>query len=183
MSYIKASNNTVEKYPYSIGMLRKDNPNTSFPKRMSDSALANWGVYPVTEAPDPAYDDMTQRVVIDSHPTLVSGNWVRQKSVVALSAEEAEAKAKQLMDSYSAAVQTLLDSTARDKGYDSIMSLCTYATSTNSKFAAEGQAGVAWRDSVWTDCYTILANVESGVRTQPTVEELVAELPTIVWPA
>jgi len=80
------------------------------------------------------------------------------------------------------AIQSMLDETAKERGYDSILSLCTYATSTNAKFAAEGQAAVEWRDEVWAKGYAILADVESGARAIPTVDELLAELPNFVWP-
>lgn len=80
------------------------------------------------------------------------------------------------------AVQQHLDSTARSRGYDSIISLCSYAGSTNARFAAEGQAGVVWRDAVWTSCIEILADVTEGRRPAPTVESLLGELPQMVWP-
>ena len=80
------------------------------------------------------------------------------------------------------AIQSMLDETAKERGYDSILSLCTYAKSPTEKFAAEGQAGVSWRDEVWAKGYTILADVESGSRAIPTVDELLAELPSFVWP-
>jgi hypothetical protein len=81
-----------------------------------------------------------------------------------------------------AAIQSTLDEKAQEIGYDSILSLCTYATSTAAKFADEGQAGVSWRDEVWAKGYAILADVESGSRAIPTVDELLAELPNFVWP-
>ena len=81
------------------------------------------------------------------------------------------------------AVQSMLDEKAQELGYDNILSLCTYATSTAEKFSAEGQAGVAWRDEVWSKGYTILADVESGVRTIPTETELLSELPLFTWPS
>jgi len=80
------------------------------------------------------------------------------------------------------AIQSMLDETAKERGYDSILSLCTYATSTAAKFSDEGQAGVSWRDEVWAKGYTILADVESGARAIPTESELLSELPSFVWP-
>jgi len=79
-------------------------------------------------------------------------------------------------------IQSMLDETAKERNYDSILSLCTYATSPTVKFAAEGQAGVSWRDEVWAKGYTVLADVESGARAIPTESELLAELPSFVWP-
>jgi len=80
------------------------------------------------------------------------------------------------------AIQSMLDETAKERGYDSILSLCTYATSTAAKFAAEGQAAVEWRDEVWAKGYAILADVEGGERAIPTEAELLSELPNFVWP-
>ena len=80
-----------------------------------------------------------------------------------------------------AAVQGLLDETAQTRGYDGILSLCSYAASQDATFAAEGQAGVAWRDGVWRVCYQVLADVENGTRPVPTWGELAADLPVIGW--
>lgn len=80
-----------------------------------------------------------------------------------------------------AAVQLKLDATARSRNYDGILSLCSYATSTDPTFAAEGQAGVVWRDACWRYCYQVLADVQAGARNVPSIETLTKELPTIVW--
>lgn len=79
------------------------------------------------------------------------------------------------------AVQDYMDATAQTRGYDGIATACTYATSTDTTFAAEGTACVAWRDKVWRYCYNALAEVLAGKRNIPTAEELVAELPELVW--
>lgn len=91
--------------------------------------------------------------------------------------------AEETIDALTRDVQDHLDTTARTRNYDGILSLCSYAASTNQKFGAEGQAGVAWRDAVWASCYSILADVQAGTRTVPTADELMAELPAMVWPA
>ena len=73
------------------------------------------------------------------------------------------------------AVQNMLDNAAKKKGYDSILSACSYAAYPNP-FQAEGQEFVAWRGAVWAKCYEILAEVEAGTRPAPTVPELLAEI-------
>jgi hypothetical protein len=81
------------------------------------------------------------------------------------------------------AVQTHLDSTAQQHGYDSIFTAVTYAEeSAVPEFQAEGQAMRAWRSLVWAHCYQALADVQNQLRTIPTEAELVAELPTLVLP-
>ena len=73
------------------------------------------------------------------------------------------------------AVQNMLDNAAKAKGYDSILSACSYAAYPNP-FQAEGQEFVAWRGAVWAKCYEILAEVEAGTRPAPAVPELLTEI-------
>ena len=86
--YAKITNNIVDVYPYSIGQLRVDNPNTSFPDGMSVEQFAEWDVYPVTVVADPNYDPLTHKIQQAAEPVLVSGAWVVSKTVVTLTAEE-----------------------------------------------------------------------------------------------
>lgn len=80
-----------------------------------------------------------------------------------------------------AAVQAHLDSTVQTRNYNGILSCCSYVSSTDSVFAAEGAAALAWRDAVWRYCYNVLADYEAGLRPLPTAEELIAALPTLNW--
>lgn len=87
-----------------------------------------------------------------------------------------------IISSLTAAVQKHLDDTAKMRGYDGILSACTYATDTHPPFKAEGQACVDWRGAVWGACYTIMAAVQAGNHAMPTEASLIAELPVMVWP-
>lgn len=88
----------------------------------------------------------------------------------------------QIIAQYTDGVQQHLDTFARTRNYDGILSAATYATSQVPKFKAEGQYAVEARDATWAKCYEILAAVEAGSRPMPTLDELLAELPALVWP-
>lgn len=78
-------------------------------------------------------------------------------------------------------VQAYMDTKAQERGYDNIHTACSYVNSTDEVFKAEGTACLAWRDSVWRKCYTVLDEVKAGKRAIPTLEEVIAELPVLVW--
>jgi hypothetical protein len=80
-------------------------------------------------------------------------------------------------------VQEWLDAQAQTRGYDGILSACTYATSTVPRFRVEASAAVIGRDNAWADCYSIMAGVQAGERQAPANKEaLLAELTPIDWP-
>ena len=87
---------------------------------------------------------------------------------------------KQMTD----AVQTALDNFAKTRGYDGIMSACSYSNSTDAQFKLEADYCIALRDTTWRKGYEILAEVKAGNRPVPSVEELIAELPvgSAKWP-
>jgi hypothetical protein len=73
--------------PYSIGQLRRDNPQVSFPKDIPEPTLAEYSVYPLTPADQPVYDSTTHRIE-EGTPVLVDGAWTQAWNVIALTAEE-----------------------------------------------------------------------------------------------
>lgn len=78
------------------------------------------------------------------------------------------------------AVQQELDRRAQEKGYDNILSACSYAAqSVGAPFQAEGAAFLAWRSDVWATAYGILAQVQAGERAMPTLAEAVASMPEL----
>lgn len=85
---------------------------------------------------------------------------------------------EQLVREYKDAIQSILDTKAQAKGYDNIVSACSYAGYDNP-FRTEGEAFGVWRANVWKYGYEQLALIEAGSRETPTVEEFLAELPTM----
>lgn len=80
------------------------------------------------------------------------------------------------------AVQRRLDNFAKERNYDSILSACTYATSTVPQFKSEGQRCVDLRDETWGRLYQIMAEVESGARPMPAgYTEIETDLPSLTW--
>lgn len=86
-------------------------------------------------------------------------------------------------DDFAAAIEAHIDQTAQARGYRGTEALASYATSTIPAWAAEATAFVAWRDAVWGYAYAQMAAVQAGQRPQPSVAELVDELPVISWPS
>nr|WP_320141261.1 hypothetical protein [uncultured Cohaesibacter sp.] len=87
-------------------------------------------------------------------------------------------------DDYTKAIQALFEETASSRRYEQgATAFATYVNSKDTEWAAEAQAFVAWRDTVWRYAYQQLDAVQSGDREQPSVGELLAELPKPNWPA
>jgi len=84
--HIKLTNGTPEIY--SIGQLRRDNPQTSFPKHPSDELLAKWNVYPYVQQDQPAYDRLTEKLS-EGPIEQIDGVWTKTWTVEQLPFEDA----------------------------------------------------------------------------------------------
>ena len=83
-----------------------------------------------------------------------------------------------------ASVQAHMDDQAHALNYDDIKTAVTYADEPAvPKFQAEGLVFREWRSLCWAHCYAAMAAVHLGERAIPTAEELIAELPPLVFPA
>ena len=161
--------------------IRSAFPSVSFPFDMSEDDIASVGVLPVSQISPPAFDRLTQKLS-DAVPALVNGTWTQQWEVTSLSTDEQKVVIDQIRSEIVADTQSHLDDFARTRTYDGILSLCTYATSTNPTFAKEGQYGVNIRDATWTKLYEVLAEVEAGTRPAPTgYVDIESELPILDW--
>jgi len=68
MMLVKTTDGQVEQFPYTLGDLRRDNPQTSFPKKIGDAILASYGIFHVMPGAQPEYDNLVQVLVRDPEP-------------------------------------------------------------------------------------------------------------------
>jgi hypothetical protein len=98
--FAKITNGAVDKFPYTVGQLRHDNPNTSFPKQIPEALMLNYGMVPVSEVPAPEFDPLTHFAEWGPVPELQEGSWVLLPTVREYSedqlAERAAAKASEV---------------------------------------------------------------------------------------
>ena len=169
----------------SIYDVRSSFQNTSFPAVVSDDVLIEMGIFPVNPS-SPEYDPLTERVE-QALPVLVDGHYVQQWSVYPLDAATIAAnkarEAGRIRREIMYGVQRYLDDFATTKTYDSMLSACTYATSTVPQFAREAQYCVEKRDECWATVARIEAEALAGTRPAPTgFDEIRGELPVLEWP-
>jgi hypothetical protein len=77
-------------------------------------------------------------------------------------------------------IQSDMDTKARSYGYDNLATAITYRGDPNPKFAAEAEGFFLLRSTTWTTAYSILAEVQGGLRTFPTIAEALALMPALV---
>jgi len=146
------------------------NPRTNPDEYLSDAAfMALGGAVAVSDPP--TYDEAAHVLTWDA-------GWVVRENTPEETALYRGVKCAVLL----AGITRWLDEVAQERLYDGIHALVGYVTSNNVAWKAEAQAGIAWRDGVWSALPAIQAEVMNGVRPIPTLDALKAELPQIVWP-
>lgn len=162
--------------------LQADYPNTSFPLVPSSYDLPE-GVVKVDLRGPSIPPGPLEVANLDPAPVFENGRWRASYTIVPLlgaALDEAKARLQQQIVS---AAQRRLDTFAQTRGYDGILSACTYASSNVEKFCVEGQYCVEVRDSTWAALYQLLSEVEAGARPVPNgFEDIEPELPVLAWP-
>lgn len=96
-------------------------------------------------------------------------------------AEEAAARLKERQLLILNGMTELFDATARQKNYDNRIT-CALRAGYPGPFHDEGVAFATWMDTCNALAYTMLAEVQSGVREMPTtVEAALSLLPAFEW--
>ena len=94
--HLKLTNGVPAKY--TLGQLRRDNPQTSFPKSIPDDLLASYDVYPYTRPSVPEYDGLAWRLIDDAFTQDAQGNWSLPYKLEALPLEDAQRNVRNKRD-------------------------------------------------------------------------------------
>lgn len=165
------------EYPIYEGDIKLRHPNISFPQNF----VPPDGYAKVNPTSRPTCAQLQK--IVELPPELVDGVWRQRWAVYDLSDDELVLAKERLKNSIINRVQKQLDVFAKTKGYDSILSLCSYATSNNPSFRSESQHGIAVRDNTWERVFALLDDIELGTKdAMKTYNEIEAHLPTLEWP-
>ena len=97
--YLKAIENKIVEYPYSIQKLKQENTNVSFTNTIDTDypTLAEYNVFRVFPTARPQYNPNTHRIEI-GNPDYKDGTWNETWNVVELSVKEKETILKSRQD-------------------------------------------------------------------------------------
>ena len=79
--FVKVTNGQTSKYPYTLGELRRENPNISFSKVIPEGTLAEYGVYKVEPRTAPKFDNKTHSMLetVENLNGVWTQRWVQKK--------------------------------------------------------------------------------------------------------
>jgi len=157
-------------------------PDTSFPAMLTDEHITPFG-YAVLNYDLPSPIPGRYQKTASAPVQLVEGKYHAQWTVVDMTSDEIIAFDARIQREIVNQTQSRLDDFAQTRGYDGIMSACTYSDSSIPAFSTEGKYAVIARDTTWAALYTLLAEVERGTKPKPTgYADVEALLPSLIWP-
>lgn len=152
---------------------------------VKDGKADQFRVVPLIVTEQPTFDPITQTVIRDGCEE-VEGQWQYKWRIDDLSSEQiaenqAAAQAA-VLATYDKALTDHLDAEARTHRYDNRIN-CALRAGYAGPYHAEGVAFAQWMDACNAAGYAILEDFQAGRIPQPTVAEVIATLPVMVWPA
>lgn len=167
-----------EKSIVSEAAFRSMFPQVSFPSELTDDVLREHGFAVLNEGAIPI-PGVFERVV-DCGIEKINGRYFRSWGISPMSDADRMIVAASIRSGMTNEIQRRLDKFAQDHGYDNILSLCTYATSSVERFRCEGQRGVDLRDQTWAIADQITKDVNAGKRQLPlSFAEIESEFPAL----
>ena len=164
MDLYNISEGRIENKPYVI-----TSEGTLYTSFLSKEELKKLGYLVVSYDEYPVNTDEFQKVV---QASMIDDVYKVSYKIVSKNLEELTALFKEK-------TQELLDAKARERGYDDILSACSYAGYDND-FRAEGEAFGIWRARVWKYGYGLLNAIAEGKHKMPkSFDEILTEMPTL----
>jgi hypothetical protein len=113
-------------------------------------------------------------------------SWITD--AVVITKEEKEIKYKeQLVTSLENAIDKHVDDVAKAKGYGTVSmsptAACISYAGYPNVYQNEAIAFSQWKADIWPLIHQIYADVENGIRPIPSAEEILSEIPEMVWPS
>jgi len=147
--------------------------NISFPAVLSSAAL---------EGTDYEYVTPTTPPVITKYQSLVLGTPYKYSGKIRVKYEVVDntPPIEEILKEYESAIDSLLDSKAKEFKYNNVYSMISYRGDPNPKFAQEAESMFIWRSAVWTKVNQDLTNYLSSSdtnKTIPTIEDIISQLP------
>ena len=161
--------NIKEKYISDVPYIITDKA-TLYTKFLNKEELKALGYLMVVEEPYPTFDSDFKKAIPNDH--IKDDTYISSYKVVDKTLDELTLLFKEK-------TQELLDAKAREKGYDDILSACSYAGYEND-FKAEGEAFGVWRTKVWKYGYALLEAISKGEKELPkSFKELIKDMPKL----
>lgn len=161
--------NLQEKLIEDLAYITTEDGTILYTSFLNKEELNKLGYLTVTEENYPTLENDFEKVLELSE---VKGD------TYAISYEITDKNLEELTALFKEKTQQLLDAKAREKGYDDILSACSYAGYDND-FRVEGEAFGIWRAKVWKYGYGLLNAIAEGKHKMPkSFDEILVEMPT-----
>lgn len=179
--YAFIQNGQCVAYPYTVLDYQTSHPNVSVPQTATNAQLEELGIYlvkPVTPPVVTVFQTLT-----DGTPVLQNGVWTQNWVIGSATPLQVQSNKAAMIAQCEQDNQERMDTFAQTRGYDNMLSACTYATSTTEPYKTEGQYCVSARDASWSDFYAYFAACEAGSQPWPTsFADVIPSLPALQWP-
>ena len=132
---------------------------------------------PPKQVERPAYNTIFQK--LEETTEIIDGKLYQKWNIVNFSEPEV---IENLISAFQKTIDSRLNDFVRSRGYDNIVSACTYLNSSITKYAIEAQRCIDLRSNIWNIGTKILDDIKTKKRPIPSsIEEIEKELPQLTW--
>jgi hypothetical protein len=181
MDYLQIKEGVPTLVPPNTILTWDDNNRCTVEALVADGKDIDFGIVPLSYSEPPAVD-LSKEYLIEDGYCSVNDKWYRNWIVSPISDEDKGRRVSAFKQHIVSMVQLRLDTFAKTRAYDSILSACTYATSNVPLFRSEGQYCVDIRDLTWSTLYNHLQDVNNGTVPMPkSYDDIEPILPKLTW--